>query len=72
MTVRNAQRPSFCFAYKDVAAASRLIGVALNYALRSGFPAVFVSVAEPTRQHFQAALNQFVFIPRRSRVWDWT
>jgi hypothetical protein len=58
-----------CFAYRDVAAASRLIGVALNHALRSGFPAVFVSVAETDAPALEAALNQFVSHPAPAAVY---
>jgi hypothetical protein len=58
-----------CFAYKDVVAASRLIGIALNYALCSGFPAVFVSVSETDAPALQAALNQFVVHPAPAAVY---
>lgn len=58
-----------CFAYRAVAAASRLIGVALNYALRSGFPAVFVSVAETDAPPLQAALSHFTVHPAPAAVY---
>jgi hypothetical protein len=48
-----------CFAYGDVVAGSRLIGVALSRALHVGFPAMFVSVAEKDGQELRAALSQF-------------
>jgi hypothetical protein len=48
-----------CFAYSDVAAASRLIGVGLSRASHAGLPAVFASVAEADAQPLAAALSQF-------------
>jgi hypothetical protein len=58
-----------CFAYRAVAAASRLIGVALNRSLRSGFPAVFVSVPETDAPTLQAALSHFTVHPAPATVY---
>jgi hypothetical protein len=58
-----------CFAYEDVASASHLLAVALNLAVRSGLPAVFVSVPESDAPTLQAALNQFLVHPAPAAVY---
>jgi hypothetical protein len=58
-----------CFAYSDVATASRLIGAGLNHALHVGLPSVFVSVAEGDAQLLTAALNQFAVHPAPATVY---
>lgn len=58
-----------CFACKDVAAGTRLVRVALNRSLRSGFPALFVSVPETDGPPFQAALSQFAVHPAPATVY---
>jgi hypothetical protein len=58
-----------CFAYKHIAAGTHLLGVALNRALRSRFPAMFVSVAETDAPPLQAALGQFAVHPAPAIVY---
>ena len=48
-----------CFAYGSITAGSELVGAALRQAERLGFPALFVSVAEPDAEPFRAALSNF-------------
>jgi hypothetical protein len=58
-----------CFAYKDIVAGSRLLGVALARALRLGFPAMFVSLDEADAPRLQAALSQFTVHPAPATVY---
>jgi hypothetical protein len=58
-----------CFAYKDLAAGSILLRVALNRALRLGFLAMFVSVAETDAPPLQVALGQFAVHPAPATVY---
>ena len=57
------------FAYRDVAAGSRLIGAAIDQALHLGFPAMFVSVAETDATELGAALSQFAVHPAPATVY---
>lgn len=58
-----------CFAYSDVAAASRLIGVGLNHALHVGLPALFVSVVETDAPALLPALSHFAVHPAPAAVY---
>ncbi|HXJ59615.1 MAG TPA: N-acetyltransferase [Verrucomicrobiae bacterium] len=58
-----------CFACSAIAAGAELIGVALRRAVRSGFPALFVSVAEPDAQELRAALHDFEVLPAPAIVY---
>jgi hypothetical protein len=58
-----------CFAYTDIAAATCLLSVALNRAVRLGFPAMFVSVPETDAAPLQEALSQFAVHPAPATVY---
>jgi len=58
-----------CFAYRTIPAGAELTGAALQQAERLGFPALFVSVAEPDAEPFRAALSKFEVRPAPATVY---
>jgi hypothetical protein len=58
-----------CFAYNNTVAGACLLSVALNRAMRLGFPAMFVSVAEADAPPLQAALSPFAVHPAPATVY---